>query len=124
MKRVRQRDTPPERMVRQLLTEGGAKYRLNVGGLPGSPDVANKKRKKAIFVHGCFWHYHADCARGRIPTRNSTFWEEKLYGNRERDVRKIRGLEEKGYDVLVVWECQLTDPDSLRERLMNFWFDE
>lgn len=123
MKRVRQHGTTPELAVRAVLTEIGARYRLNVEGLPGRPDIANRRRTKAIFVHGCFWHFHAACGRGRIPGRNREFWLEKLERNTERDRRKIEALRALGYEVLVVWECELKDYDPLRERLVEFWFD-
>lgn len=121
MRRVRRSGTKPEQVVRAALTSIGARYRLNVRALPGSPDIANKSRSKAIFVHGCFWHYHDRCARGRIPRRNREFWREKLIRNRERDEAKLQALRELGFDVLVVWECDLTE--VLPERLEEFWFD-
>ena len=124
MKRVRQNGTSLERIVRQALSNIGARYRLNVKGLPGRPDIANKSRKKAIFVHGCFWHHHSDCGRGTIPTRNRDFWAAKLQSNIERDERKTRGLAALGYDVLVLWECDLGDPGTLERRLRKFWFGD
>lgn len=124
MKRVRREDTEPELAVRKLLWSTGARYRINVGDLPGSPDVANKTRSKAIFVHGCFWHFHQDCPRGSLPDRNRDYWREKFEKNRERDRRKTKELEDRGFDVLVVWECELDDPESLRRRLHDFWYDD
>lgn len=124
MKRVRRRDTLPEIKVRRILTSVGARYRVNVSGLPGSPDIANKSRKKAVFVHGCFWHFHAACDRGRIPKSNSDFWASKLEGNRKRDLVKVRQLGELGFDVLEVWECELGDEALLRARLRRFWVTE
>jgi DNA mismatch endonuclease (patch repair protein) len=122
MARVRQKGTTAELLVRQVLSRINARYRLNVKGLPGRPDVANKSRKKAIFVHGCFWHHHVECGRGRIPTRNREFWTDKLSRNIERDARKIRDLDALGYDVLVLWECELDDRDLLEQRLRQYWF--
>lgn len=124
MKRVGQRDTPAERAVRRLLTKLGARYRINVRGLPGTPDIANQKRRKAIFVNGCFWHHHAGCPRGRLPTRNHAFWLRKFQDNIDRDREKIHRLTESGYDVLVVWECELRDAEGLLIGLRKFWFDE
>ena len=123
MKRVRQRGTAPELKVRRLFTRLGARYRLNVPGLPGRPDIANRARRKAVFVHGCFWHHHSQCGRGRIPADNRAFWSEKLNKNVERDRRKISALHELGFDVLVVWECELKNESLLLERLKSFWFD-
>lgn len=124
MKRVRREDTEPELAVRKLLWSTGARYRINVGDLPGSPDVANETRSKAIFVHGCFWHFHQDCPRGSLPDRNRDYWREKFEKNRERDRRKTKELEDRGFDVLVVWECELDNPESLRRRLHDFWYDD
>lgn len=124
MKRVRREGTEPELAVRKLLHSAGGRYRLNVEDLPGSPDIANKSRAKAIFVHGCFWHFHEGCDRASIPDRNSGYWRQKFKGNRERDQRKREALNAEGFDVLVVWECELEDPWSLRDRLRSFWFNE
>lgn len=121
MKRVRRRDTPPEIRVRTILSEIGARYRLNVKNLPGTPDIANKTRRKAIFVHGCFWHNHDLCGRGRIPIRNAQRWTDKLAANVARDRQKEAALRLLGFDVLVLWECELGDVDALRRRLRKFW---
>lgn len=123
MKRVRREDTEPEQLVRKVLWDTGARYRKNVADLPGSPDVANKRRRKAIFVHGCFWHFHEDCGRGTLPERNRSYWKKKFQRNRERDARKVEALEDQGFDVLVVWECELKEIKPLEERLERFWFD-
>ena len=124
MKRVRQRATSAELVVRRLLRHMGAHYRVNVRGLPGSPDIAHKGRKKAIFVNGCFWHFHESCDRGKLPRTNSDFWRSKLLENRKRDSRKVAALEDLGFDVLTVWECELADEDSLLRRLGHFWNSE
>lgn len=122
MKRVRQAGTTPELVVRRMLTAMGARYRLNATGLPGRPDIVNRSRKKAVFVHGCFWHAHETCGRGRIPATNRGFWTEKFERNVERDVRKVRDLRSLGFDVLVLWECELKDEAAAAERLRAFWF--
>jgi DNA mismatch endonuclease, patch repair protein len=122
MKRVRQKGTTPESLVRKALSSTGARYRLNVTELPGSPDIANIRKKKAIFVHGCFWHHHEACGRGRFPKRNREFWEDKLRRNVERDRRKAKDLADLGFDVLVLWECELKDSGALRHRLRKYWF--
>jgi DNA mismatch endonuclease, patch repair protein len=122
MKRVRRQGTSAELRLRKILHGLGGRYSLNVKGLPGRPDLANRSRRKAIFVHGCFWHYHATCKRGTIPKRNSVFWKRKLASNRERDARKEMELRNLGYDVLVVWECELTDVETLRARLTQYWY--
>jgi DNA mismatch endonuclease (patch repair protein) len=121
MKRMRQRGTTPELVVRRLLHAAGARFRLNVRGLPGTPDVVNRRRRKAVFVHGCFWHSHYQCRRATIPQRNRAFWEEKLRRNRERDAEKEKALRALGYDVLTVWECELGEQGRLRAKLIDFW---
>ena len=120
MKNVRQRGTSPELLVRKILTKFGARYRLNVKLLPGSPDIANKARRKAIFVHGCFWHGHEMCKKATLPKRNRAFWKKKLEDNRQRDARNLSALSNMGFDVAVVWECELVDP-RLKHRLSRFW---
>ena len=122
MKRVRRERTDAEDAVCKLLWSIGARYRRNVRNLPGSPDIANKARRKAVFVHGCFWHHHEGCPRGRVPHRNSAFWHQKLQRNVERDRQKVVSLLAEGYDVFVVWECETRDPEALGERLAEFWF--
>lgn len=122
MRRVRQKNTEPEVVVRSLLRDIGAHYRTNVKGLPGRPDIAHKGRKKALFVNGCYWHFHDVCEHGAVPRSNDAFWSEKFEGNRQRDQRKITALEELGFDVSVVWECELAEPEILLHRLERFWF--
>lgn len=116
MARVRQRDTRPEREVASALRSLGASYRKNVRGLPGSPDFANKSRRWAVFVHGCFWHRHTGCRRATIPKANRTFWLDKFAANRSRDARAIRALRRLGFRVAVIWECQTAEP-RVRETL-------
>ena len=123
MGRVRQRDTGAELEVRRTLHGLGARFRTNVKNLPGSPDIANKTKRKAILVHGCYWHYHEGCSRGRVPKRNSAFWRGKLERNRQRDRENVRALSHLGYDILVVWECDLMDVERLTCRLSEFWFE-
>lgn len=121
MKKVRQKGTDLEQRVSRLLFATGARYRLNVSDLPGRPDIASKSRRKAIFVNGCYWHHHTVCARGQVPSTNPEFWREKFKANRRRDQRKVQDLKDLGFDVLVVWECELQDEDLLQSRLVSFW---
>lgn len=114
MQRVRQKGTPAERYVASLCWSQGLKYRLNVKSLPGSPDLANKKMKWAIFVNGCFWHRHRACSKATVPKTNQAFWLEKFAANRARDASKIRLLKSKGFRVLVVWECEADSPRTLQ----------
>lgn len=107
MRRVRQKGTAAEFRVAEILRTLGVGYRKNVTTLPGSPDFANKRRKWAIFVNGCFWHHHDDCSRATVPTRNRAFWLTKFEANRNRDADKTRRLRQQGFRILVVWECEL-----------------
>jgi DNA mismatch endonuclease (patch repair protein) len=117
MKRVRQHKTHVEDLVAAALRAHHIFYRRNVRSLPGSPDFANKSRRWAIFVNGCYWHHHKHCPRGTIPTRNRAFWVEKFSANRRRDAKKIKALRELGFCVAVIWECQGLDQSSLEHRI-------
>lgn len=117
MKRQRRRDTKPELLVRALVRELGLRYRISNRDLPGSPDLANRRRRWAVFVHGCYWHHHEGCSRATVPKQNREFWLEKFRDNRARDARKEAELRELGYRVVVVWECEARDPAALRSRL-------
>lgn len=119
MQHVRRRGTPAERTVAQVCRELGLFYRLNVRSLPGSPDLANKRRRWAIFVNGCFWHHHEGCRLGTVPVRNAEFWREKFAANRARDARKTRELLLAGFRVIVVWQCETANSNRLRRRLSN-----
>ncbi|WP_192255592.1 very short patch repair endonuclease [Mesorhizobium caraganae] len=120
MRAVKSRDTKPELVVRRLAHKAGFRYRLHRKDLPGKPDLVFAGRRKAIFVHGCFWHGH-DCARGdRMPTQNRDYWSAKIQRNRARDTKNVRLLEADGWSVLVVWECELKDRASLSSRVESF----
>ena len=106
MSRIRGRDTKPELVVRRWLWHQGYRYRLYVKTLPGRPDIVMRKWKTVIFVNGCFWHCH-DCHKHR-PSTNSEFWQEKITRNRQRDARNQTLLQASGWNVIVIWECQLT----------------
>jgi DNA mismatch endonuclease (patch repair protein) len=105
MRRVRQARTAPEDRVAVLLRSLKIGYRRNVRGLPGTPDFANRSRRWAIFVMGCYWHHHTNCPHATVPKQNRTFWEAKFQANRRRDARKIQALRAKGIRVVLVWEC-------------------
>jgi DNA mismatch endonuclease (patch repair protein) len=117
MKRVRQHKTHVEHVVAAALRAHHMSYRRNVRTLPGSPDFANKSRRWAIFVNGCFWHHHKHCPRGTIPTRNNDYWVEKFVANRRRDAKKIKALRGLGFRVAIIWECQGLDPSALEHRI-------
>ncbi|MBJ7312183.1 very short patch repair endonuclease [Rugamonas sp. CCM 8940] len=120
MGKIRGKNTRPELIVRKLVYAAGYRYRLHVRKLPGSPDLVFAGRKKVIFVHGCFWHLHDNCKGGRIPKSRVEFWREKLNGNKLRDERTTETLRLAGWDVLVVWECELSDLDVLEHIVREF----
>ena len=104
--KVRQRGTAPEIVTRKIMRQMHLHYRTNNRDLPGSPDLANRKRAFAIFVHGCFWHNHSGCSRASTPKTNRSFWKKKFAVNRARDLRSVSDLRRKGYRVAVIWECE------------------
>ena len=115
MRRVRQRDTAAEIVVRHWLWRRGVRYSTKNSDLPGSPDIANRRRKWAIFVHGCFWHGHAGCGRSGLPKRNTAAWREKIEANKRRDSGKEAALRGLGYRVVIVWECNAERLDADRK---------
>lgn len=121
MARIRGRDTRPELNVRRLLHAMGYRYRVQFKSVPGRPDVAFPARKKAIFVHGCFWHGHEGCKRSHIPRTRSDYWAAKFERNRERDKRQHRQAVELGWNVLVIWECEAVGDERLTAaKLLEF----
>lgn len=120
MSRVKSRDTTPERVVRRLVSALGFRYRLSPRNVPGRPDLTFHGKRKAVFVHGCFWHRHSDCHLARIPKSRVGFWLLKLEGNRKRDQRKLAELRAQGWSTLTVWECELKKPMKVRTRLKRF----
>lgn len=120
MQAVKSKNTTPELFVRKLLHAKGYRYRLHRSDLPGNPDLVFPGRKKALFVHGCFWHGHC-CARGsRIPKSNTAYWSAKVGGNRARDKRTFKQLKDLGWLPFVVWECELRDETETLQRLTHF----
>jgi DNA mismatch endonuclease (patch repair protein) len=124
MRRVKARDTGPERTVRAALRAlGHVGYRLDRRDLPGRPDIAFIGRRRAIFVHGCFWHGH-DCKRGaRAPKGNAEYWRAKIARNVARDAAARDALAARGWRVLTLWECELREGEALRARLDAFLRD-
>ena len=123
MSRIRGKDTKPELLVRRLVHRMGYRFRLHRPDLPGKPDLVFAGRRKVIFVHGCFWHRHSECSKGRsFPSSSQEFWRSKLDGNVTRDRLSVRALEELGWRALVIWECQTTpsELDLLVGRISSF----
>src|SRR5690554_1410048 len=105
MSKVKSKDTKIELLVRGRLFARGFRYRKNVSGLPGKPDILMPGRRVAIFVHGCFWHGHPSCVR--MPSTRKSYWKQKIEGNAQRDARNQRRLRRMGWSVFVLWECKL-----------------
>ncbi len=114
---IRNRDTVPERVVRQELYRLGICYRLHDGKLPGRPDIVISRLRTVIFVRGCFWRRHTGCRPAYTLKSNVEFWLPKLEGNAARDARNQARLVEQGWRVIVIWECEVSDRTVLRQRL-------
>lgn len=116
MSRIRSRDTSPELSVRRFLHREGLRFRLHQRNLPGKPDIVLAGRRACVFVHGCFWHGCPKCIDGtRKVKSNATYWLEKVAGNRIRDQKHRAALEEAGWTVFVVWECEIRKEGRLAE---------
>jgi DNA mismatch endonuclease (patch repair protein) len=120
MRAVKSQDTAPELVVRRMLHAAGFRYRLHPGDLPGRPDIVFRRKKQAIFVHGCFWHGHPCPRGGRAPKTNSEYWKEKLQRNERRDRKAVESLRLMGWAVLVIWECEMADVERLKQSIMQF----
>jgi len=119
MARIKRANTKPEMKVRRLLHSLGYRFRTQLKGVPGRPDVAFIKKRKAVFIHGCFWHSHDGCPHARIPSTRTDFWRNKFARNKERDQRLIGAATDQGWSTIVIWECEL-DQANLSTRLRNF----
>lgn len=120
MSHVKSKDTKPEILVRSYLFSKGLRFRKNDKRYPGHPDIVLPKYHTIVFVHGCFWHVHEGCKRASMPKSNVDFWKKKLYGNRKRDECNQKLLEEMGWNVITVWECQLKK-DKLNQTLEELY---
>ncbi len=120
MRQIRSKNTKPEVLLRSLLHRQGYRFRIHRKDLPGKPDIVFPGRRKVIFVHGCFWHQHPDCREGRLPGTRQDYWQPKLKRNVERDASAMRSLQESGWDVAVVWECELDSQVNLPQKIQHF----
>jgi DNA mismatch endonuclease (patch repair protein) len=123
MRRIRSKGTSIELTVRRVVHSLGYRYRLHDKALPGIPDLVFRPRQKIIFVHGCFWHQHQAefCAIVRRPKSNQAYWFSKLERNKNRDAEHVAGLEQAGWEVLTLWECEVAGPrDQLESRITSF----
>ena len=119
MGRVAAKDTKPEMVVRKIAHALGFRFRLHQKDLPGRPDIVFPSRRKAIFVHGCFWHRH-DCRKATTPKTNVEFWGEKFRQNVERDRRTMSELAEQGWEAMIIWECETGDVEALAGKIVSF----
>lgn len=119
MSKVRSKNTSIEMLVRSITYSMGYRYKLHCKNLPGTPDLVFTKKNKVIQVNGCFWHYHA-CNKCKIPKSNEEFWLEKLTRNKERDKKVQESLQTIGWSVLTIWECEIKNTETLKERIQAF----
>ena len=117
MSRIKGKGTKPEETVRKYLFSHGFRYKKNDKKLPGTPDIVLPKYKTVIFVNGCFWHGHEGCRNFVVPQTNTEFWVNKIDANRQRDKQKIQELHKLGWNVIIVWECELKK--SKRDETLN-----
>ena len=120
MSRIKSANTKPEKAVRSLLHRMGYRFRLHAKYLPGKPDIVLPKYKSVIFVHGCFWHRHKNCKFAYIPKSRTDFWQRKFTSNVMRDNNNIKELHNRGWRVLVIWECELKDIENLKMSIAKF----
>ena len=123
MSRIKNKNTKPEITLRKALFARGFRYRVNVGKLPGKPDIVLPKYKTIIFVHGCFWHGHPGCKYAYVPKSNTKFWTTKISTNRGRDITTERKLVEMGWRVITVWECEIRHGKNLVDLTDRLSFD-
>jgi len=121
MRRIRSKDTNPELIIRRLVFKMGYRYRLHGKNLPGKPDLVFARRKKVIFIHGCFWHQHKNCIDSHIPKTNRDYWKPKLERNRMRDAENQSRLKKIGWSFLIIWECQIKNSLGLSRKIKRFF---
>lgn len=119
MRAIRSKNTAPELAVRSLAHRLGYRFRLHRNDLPGKPDLVFPSRRKVIFVHGCFWHSH-ECKPGLVPNTNREFWTAKLSQNAARDRKHEEELHAQGWEVMVIWQCELKDPEAVSAKINLF----
>jgi DNA mismatch endonuclease (patch repair protein) len=118
MRSVKSKNTKPELLIRKVLTKLGYRYRLHAKDLPGKPDIIFRKRRKVLFIHGCFWHGHQGCHRGVMA--DSEFWRKKITDNIKRDESILFHLTQDHWESLIIWECELRDINSIKAKLLEF----
>ncbi len=119
MRAIRSTGMKPELIVRRLVHAMGYRYRLHRNDLPGRPDLVFTPRRKLIFVHGCFWHFHG-CKLSHVPKSNLTYWQPKLDRNKSRDAANLEKLRASGWDILVIWECETANHPVITDKIHSF----
>ncbi|MBI4695345.1 MAG: DNA mismatch endonuclease Vsr [Gammaproteobacteria bacterium] len=122
MAAIGHRNTQPELIVRRIAHRMGLRYRIHVRNLPGCPDMVLPRHRTVIFVHGCFWHRHKDCANAATPKTRTEFWTSKFQQNISRDARAVAALEALGWRTMIIWECETGDAEKIEGRLMDAFF--
>lgn len=120
MRKVKSKNTKPEKIVRSIIHKAGFRFRLHAKDLPGKPDIVFPRLVKVINVNGCFWHGRKCAAGDRIPKSNVQFWVDKIETNKARDIRNRNKLAKLGWSIKTVWECQIKKPEALAKRLTKF----
>ena len=121
MTAVHSKDTGAELLVRRFLWAKGMRYRVHAADVPGTPDMAVRRHKLAIFVNGCFWHGHENCSRGKLPKSRLEYWSAKIHANKNRDAAITEQLNRGGWYQIVVWECQLRTQQAAANTLPQLW---
>jgi DNA mismatch endonuclease (patch repair protein) len=121
MRRIRSRNTQPELIVRSFIHKQGFRFRLHDGRLPGKPDVVLRRLRTIIFVNGCFWHQHSGCKRATMPRSNRRYWKMKLAKNIERLDNSKQRLQEAGWKIIEVWECEAKSQEILKKKLAKLF---
>ena len=119
MSKIRSNNTKPEILLRKALFAKGLRYKINDKKLQGKPDIVLPKYKTAIFVHGCFWHNHRGCKRAHLPKSNVEYWENKIRTNEERDFKNQEILKQLGWNVVIIWECELKTKEKIEQAVIN-----
>ena len=120
MSRIKNKNTTPEIAVRKTLHSMGYRYRLHSASVYGKPDIVIKTKRKAVFVHGCFWHRHNNCNLATKPKTNTSYWEKKFQTNIARDKKVQERLDKENWKFLIIWECEIKDKTELKKKLSKF----
>ena len=123
MSKIRAKNTSPEIAVRRLVHGMGFRYRLHVAALPGKPDLVFPRLRKIIQVHGCFWHRHKGCIDSHIPKSRIEYWKPKLARNQKRDQANEKALRRQGWEVLIIWQCEVSAVTAISDRIQEFLRD-